>query len=164
MVWQFTLRDLPRQLDVEALGLGGIGDVLQLVAQFGEFGGGGIEWLLSLVGGEDGLVEGLLLLVPEAVQHRGIGEAISVGGDLLEIQHDVLVVQTLFTDVLESIGNLLEQLSLVLGTGFLKTRFELSLALCLTLGTLSIIVVLDLAKFLSGNHLVAGSGFQTGLL
>ena len=148
----YTKDLLPRQLDVQALRLLGIGNVLQLVAQLGELLDGGIERLLRLVRGKHGLIEALRLLVPEAVQHRRVDEAIGVGGDVLEIQHDVLVVETLLANVLESSSDLLEELSLVLAARCLKTRLELSSTLSRALGALGVVLGLKLAKLLSGDH------------
>ena len=145
-------KGLPRELDVEALGLLGVGHVLQLVAKLSELLDSGVERLLRLVGREHRVLKLFRVLVPEAVEHRRVRESICVGGDVLVVQHDKLVVETLLANVIQSGSNLLEKLRLVLQARLLKTRLELGCTLSRALGTLGIVVVLQLAKFLSGNH------------
>ena len=97
-----TERDLPRQLEVEALRAAGIRDVLERVPQRSELLDGSVERLLQLVLRVDRVVEALRVLVPEAVEHGRVGESVGVLDEGLEIQHDVLVGETLLTNVVQS--------------------------------------------------------------
>jgi len=92
---------LPRQLEVEALRAAGIRDVLEGVAQRSQLLDGGVKRLLELVLAVDRVFEALRLLVPEAVKHGRVGESIGVLDEGLEIQHDVLVGETLLTNVVQ---------------------------------------------------------------
>ena len=92
-------KNLPRELDVEALRARLVGNVLQSVAKVSEFLDGGIKRLLRLIGGEHRVLELLRVLVPESVEHRRVGESIGVGGDVLVVQHRVLVVEALVANV-----------------------------------------------------------------
>ena len=144
--------DLPRELDVEALRARLVRHILQRVAKLSELLDSGVKRLLRLVGREHRVLKLLRVLVPEAVQHRRVSKSIGVGGDVLVVQHRVLVVEALVANVGKSGCDLLEELRLVLATRLLETRLELSRTLSRALGTLGIVLGLKLAKFLGGNH------------
>ena len=143
---------VPRKLDVQALRATGVADILQLVAKSIELLHSQLEGLLDFVLGEDAVVEAVLLLVPEAVQHRGVGVAVCAIDQVGVVEHDVLVVETLAANVLHGGGSLIEDLGLVLATGCREARLELSLLLSLALLALSVVLGLSLAELLSRNH------------
>jgi hypothetical protein len=151
----------PRQLDHEALGPGAVGDVLERVAHLGELSDSAIEGACDLVLLEDGAVEVLLGLVPEAVQQRRVGEALDVLDEVLVVEHDVLVVEPAVANVLEGRGNLVKDHVVVGVSGLGEADLELGLAIRLLLLAERVLVFagggilgLDLAKLSSGNHRV----------
>jgi len=107
-----------------------------------------VEGLLKLVLGEDRVVELLLLLVPEAVQHRGVREAVGVLGERLEVEHRVLVRQTVLANRLEGCGRRVEDLLLVLVARRLETRKELGGSLLGALTARGVVLGLKVAKLL----------------
>ena len=137
---------VPRQLHVQALGATRVAHILQLVAQIGELLHSQVERLLDLVLGEDAVVEAVRLLVPEAVQHGGVGIAVGAVNQVGMVEHDVLVVETLAANVLHSSSRLVENLGLVLAAGCREARLELSLLLSLALLALSVVLSLSLTK------------------
>lgn len=118
---------LPRQLDEEAVGAGRVGDVLELVAKLVKFGGGAVKRALNLVLGEDAVVKLVGRAAPEAVEERGVGEALDVLGDVAVVEDDVRLVGLL--NVLEGALGLVEEDVDVLVASAAEALDKLSLAL-----------------------------------
>ena len=101
---------------------------------------------------EDALVEGTLLLVPEAVEEGGVGEALDVLDEASVVKHDELVVGALFADKLEGRLHLREDHLAVVGTRLDEPALQLGFTLGLLFGTGSDILVLELAEFGGREH------------
>jgi hypothetical protein len=142
----------PGELDVETLGAGGVGDVFELVAEGLELERGEIKRLGSVVLLEDTFVKNTLLLVPEAVEEGGVGEALDVLDEAGVVEHDELVAGALFANKLEGRLDLGQDHLAVVGTSLDEPRPELGLTLGLLFGTSSDILELELAEFGSGKH------------
>ena len=85
----------------------GIGDVLELVAKLFELGGGATEGALDVVLGEDAVVKLAGRAAPEAVEERGVREALDVLGDVAMVEDNVRLGRLL--DVLEGALGLIEE-------------------------------------------------------
>lgn len=117
---------------------------------------GAVEGLANLVVLEDGLVELLGLLVPEAVEQRGVGEALDILDEVVVLEHDVVVAETLLANVLERGLDLVENHVLILVASLGEASLLLSLALGLSLVVSNLLLGerlgLELAEFGGGDH------------
>jgi len=135
----------------------GIGDVLELVAKLFELGGGAVEGALDVVLGEDAVVKLVGRAAPEAVEERGVGEALNVLGDVAVVEDDVGLGRIL--DVLEGALGLIEEGVDVLVAGAAEALDNLGLALVrLVLAASdfvlarSLVGLLGAAEIGGGNH------------
>ncbi len=105
----------------------GVGDVLELVAKLVELGGGAVEGAHDVVLGEDAVVKLAVRAAPEAVEERGVGEALDVLGDVAVVEDDVGLAGLL--GVLEGALGLIEEHIDVLVAGAAEALDNLGLAL-----------------------------------
>ncbi len=104
----------------------GVGDVLELVAKLFELGGGATEGALDVVLGEDAVVKLAGRAAPEAVEERGVGEALDVLGDVAVVEDNVRLAGLL--DVLEGALGLDEEHIDILVAGDTEALDNLGLA------------------------------------
>ncbi len=160
---------LPSQLDKEAVRASRVRDVLELVAKLVELGGGAVEGALDVVLGEDAVVELAVLAAPEAVEERGVGEALDVLGDVAVVEDDVRLVCRL--DVLESALGLIEEDVDVFVASAAEALDNLGLALFSLVLAASgfflacgLVGLLGAAEIGSGNHGSCGVRRSLGVL
>lgn len=106
---------------------GRVGDVLELVAKLVELSGGPLEGALDVVLGEDAVVKLVLRPTPEAVEERGVGEALDILGNVAVVEDNVQLVGLL--DILEGALGLVEKNVDVLVASAAEALDKLSLAL-----------------------------------
>lgn len=103
---------------------------------------------------EDGVVEAMALLVPEAVEKGGVGESFAILGDVLVVENDV--GHRALLSMLESLSDLIEKHLLVLLAGCLELSSKLGIALVALLLDVGDLLGLDLAELGSGDDGLGG--------